>query len=195
MTLHRTIVFFVAVLLSPALAAAQDVVAEVETWQGQTLRIAQPSLEVMYSIVPAPILGRSGAAIGEGAGAPAAAAAPVAVSVGTTTVQKTPVGAGPAPIQGRRPQNFVTFVSSGVEIQVPFERIAAILVERRPVATNMLPSYVEPSMRSVATATLVDGGTIQAAQVNFGNATLRGTIPQGTIELPLDDVKMLKITR
>ena len=42
-----------AALVAAALpAAAQDVTAEVRTWNGQSLRLSQPSLEVFYTIVP-----------------------------------------------------------------------------------------------------------------------------------------------
>lgn len=195
MTLHRTMLLAAALLLTgPTLAVAQDVVAEVETWHGATLRIAQPSLEVLYTVVPAPLTTTAGVQL---AGPGGAAAGPGGgMQPGTTrTVRETEIGAGPAPIQGRRAQNAITFVRQGVEIQVPFDRIAALLVERRVAPSNVLPHYVEPVMQYVATATLTDGATIEAASVNFGSALLRGVVPQGTVELPLEDVKLLRIKR
>jgi hypothetical protein len=198
MNLLRTTSLALGFLLGGvALAGAQDVVAEVETWRGAMVRLEKPSLEVLYTIAPAPILGRTGAAVAEGGSAPAAAAAggtAVNVTMGKT-IQDTPIGAGPAPIQGRRSQQVMTFVRQGVEVQVPFDRIAAMLVEQRPVTTHGWPRYAEPITQSLATVTLVDGATIEAANVNFGTALLRGVGPQGTIELPLGDVKTLKIKR
>ena len=41
-----------AVALLPGMAPAQDVTAEVRTWAGQSWMLAQPSLEVFYTIVP-----------------------------------------------------------------------------------------------------------------------------------------------
>lgn len=193
----RTMFLAAALLLTGSpLAVAQEIVAEIETWRGATLSIGQPSLEVLYTTVPAPITNVAGVQLaGAGAGSGGGQAAGAMTSGTTRTVRETEIGAGPQPIQGRRSQAFVTFVSKGVEMRVPFERIAAMLIERRVVQSNMLPHYAEPVTQFVATATLTDGSTIDGASVNFGSALLRGVVPQGTIELPLEDVKILKVRR
>ena len=46
-----------------------------------------------------------------------------------------------------------------------------------------------------ASAVLTDGSTIEAVYVNFGSIILRGVGPQGSIEVPLEDVRTLKISR
>jgi hypothetical protein len=194
---QRRMMFLVVavVLMGPALVQAQDVVAEVETWRGRSLRIVQPSLDVLYTVVPAPLLAPTGGTIAGTPGTAAQAAAPVSAS-GGRTVRESVAGSGPQPIQSRRPQSVVTFVRDGVELQVPFERIATMVIERRTVLSHKLPAYADQIVQSLATATLVDGSTIEAAQVNFGSARLRGIVPQqGTIELLLEDVKTFKITR
>jgi hypothetical protein len=180
------------VLAGTALAAAQDVVAEVETWRGGSVRIAQPSLDVLYTIAPAPLLGPTGAPIAGGPSTPAQAATGTMGASGS--VAKTAVGAGPQPIQARRQQSTLTFLRDGVEIRVPFDRIAGLVVERRAIVTNTLPPYISHA-QYVARAVLTDGSTIEGAYVNFGTTILRGEGPQGSIELPLEDVKTLKITR
>jgi hypothetical protein len=183
------------VLVGTAPAAAQDVVAEIETWRGGSVRIAQPSLDVLYTIVPAPLVGPTGAPIAGGPGTPAQTAASATMS-GSRSVAATAVGAGPQPIQARRQANSLTFVRDGVEIRVPFDRIAGLVVERRDVVTNTLPPYISSThAQYVASAVLTDGSTIEGASVNFGTTILRGDGPQGSIELPLEDVKTLKITR
>lgn len=184
------------VLASTAPAAAQDVVAEIETWRGGSVRIAQPSLDVLYTIVPAPLLGPTGTPITGGPGT-AAQAAPTGTTMGASrTVAATAVDAGPRPIQARRQQNTLTFLRDGVEIRVPFDRIAGLVVERRDIVTSTLPPYISPMhAQYVASAVLTDGSTIEGAYVNFGTTILRGEGPQGSIELPLEDVKTLKITR
>ena len=183
------------VLASITPAAAQDVIAEIETWRGASVRLMQPSLDALYTIVPAPLLGPTGAPAAGAAGAAAQAPATMAGG-GTKPVAATAIGAGPAPIQARREQNTLTFVRDGVEIRVPFDRIAGLVVERRAIVTNTLPPHVSPTHAQYwASAVLIDGSTIEAASVNFGTTILRGSGPQGTIELPLEDVKTLKITR
>jgi len=182
------------VLASTTSAAAQDVVAEIETWRGGSIRIAQPSLDVLYTIVPAPLLGPTGAPVAGGPGVPAQA--PTGTTMGSSRVAATIVGAGPQPIQARSQQNTLTFLRDGVETRVPFDRIAGLVVERRAVVTNTLPPHVSPTHAQYwASVVLTDGSTIEAASVNFGTTILRGAAPQGTIELPLEDVKTLKITR
>ena len=184
------------VLTSITPAAAQDVIAEIETWRGASVRLMQPSLDALYTIVPAPVLGPTGA---PAAGGPGGAAAPAAggttMSSGRTVAGAT-VGTGPPPIQARREQNTLTFLRDGVEIRVPFDRIAGLVIERRTIVTNTLPPHVSPTHAQYwASAVLTDGSTIEAASVTFGTTILRGSGPQGTIELPLEDVKTLKITR
>ena len=177
-------------LVSSTPARAQEVRADVETWRGVLVRLSQPSLDVQYTILPRPAPGAS----------PAAAAAPTSMVGGASALG----GAGgaaasaarPEPIQAREPLNTLTFIRDGIETRIPFDRIAGITVERRDVVGSTLPPYVRATHAQYsARAVLTDGSTIDATSVNFGMIILRGTSPQGTIELPLDDVKTLKITR
>ena len=45
------IIGLAGVVIAAAPVAAQDPVAEVRTWSGETLRLSQPSLEVFYTIL------------------------------------------------------------------------------------------------------------------------------------------------
>ena len=195
---HGRAIFLAAIVLvlhCTSLAAAQDVVAEIETWGGTSLRISQPSLDVLYTIVPTPLLGPTGAPVAGAPGTAAQAPAPASAAGAAKGVAALVVGGGPQPIQGRRTQTFVTFIRDGVEMRVPFDRIASLAVERRIMTTNQLPVYVAPIAQYVATARLTDGSTIEGASVNFGTTILRGSSAQGWVELPLEDVKALRITR
>src|SRR5436189_3135397 len=99
--LRLTFVTAIAVVLASITSAmAQDAIAEIETWRGVVVRIAQPSLDVLYTIAPAPLLGSTGAPI---AGAPGTQApAQTAATMGTSrSVAAATVGAGPQPIQAR----------------------------------------------------------------------------------------------
>jgi hypothetical protein len=165
-------------------AVAQEVVAEVETWGGSAVRLTQPSLDFFYTILPKPP---------PGAPAPAGGA-----SMGGTTSGLSSGGAGralPEPIQGRDRRDTLTLVRDGVEVRIPFDRIAALNVSRREFASTLPPYARADHAQYLADAVLVDGSRIDGATVSFGTTILRGTGPQGTIELPLEDVKRLKITR
>ena len=195
-TLLVVSVALAVVMASTLPVGSQEVVADVETWRGGSVRIAQPSLDVLYTIVP-PRRQVPGAGPTATTGGPGAAGAPAATS-GTPSSGASLIGFGlsTAPsdaTQTRDRLQTLTFVRDGIETRIPFERIADLVVERRDVASS-LPPYIRPTQYS-AKAVLTDGSTIDATSVSFGMIILRGTGPQGAIELPLEDVKTLKIKR
>src|SRR5262249_23196657 len=152
----------------------------VETWRGVSVRISQPSLDVLYSILPKPAPGA----------APAAAAAPTSMIGGASALGGASAAAAsaarPDPIQAREPVSMLTFIRDGIETRIPFDRIAGFTVERRDVVGSTLPPYVRATHAQYsARAVLTDGSTIDATSVNFGMIILRGTTSQGAIELPL----------
>jgi hypothetical protein len=175
---------------------SQEVVADVETWRGGSVRIVQPSLDVLYTIVPRRQV--PGAAPTPSTGGSGAAGAPGATSGASSGASMIGFGLSTAPIdvtQSRDRVHTLTFVRDGIETRIPFERIADLVVERRDVASS-LPPYIRPTHAQYsAKAVLTDGSTIDATSVSFGMIILRGTGPQGAIELPLEDVKTLKIKR
>ena len=193
MTYARVALAAAAVMLACTQpVAAQEAVAEIQTWRGAVVKLTQPSLEVLYTIIPAPLVTQTSGTT-------------TAVSGGMTQgltgasskgpVSGTAVGTGPQPIQGRRDTTALTFVTQGIELHVPLDRIATLAVERRTIGST-LPAHVSPTHAQYsASATLTDGSKIDGAQVNFGTTILRGMGPYGTIELPLEDIKTLRITR
>ena len=90
----RLIIGLAGVAIAVAPGAAQEPVAEVRTWSGETLRLSQPSLEVFYTIPvkgedtppsdaaasPPPDALRVGVVTGGGAGEEAGAAVRAAPS-------------------------------------------------------------------------------------------------------------------
>ena len=172
---------------------AQDTVAVVETWQGRTVTMSQPGLDALYTIVPpreAQTPGAVAAASGTGATGYAPSGGLGSGPTGTTS------GTGPPPIQGRMHQHTLTVVRDGVEFRLPLSQITALTVERRGVASSHLPPYVSPTHATYSVrALLTDGSIIDGASLNSGTTILRGSGPHGTIEVPLEDVKSLKITR
>ena len=205
-----------AMLFATVPVAAQDPVVEVRTWSGQTLRLAQPSFEVFYTILPSvsAALGAPGvyAPAGTGFAVPTPPGAsgelaqpPATIGVGSVGFQAgtamsvasgTLLPAGPASKQGRRQQEMVTLSSAGSEIHVPVGNLMSLAFTRSLVQGSPLPPYVAPAhFRHAVIAVLADGSQIQGDYVNMGTAILRGTTAQGTIDIPWDDLELVRFRR
>src|SRR5262244_3118141 len=77
---------FVLVVSTVSSAPGQDGVAEVQTWRGDTWLIAEPSMDVLYTIVPTPVVDQAGVPQ-QGEVAPG----------GSNQTNMFPVGGGPVP--------------------------------------------------------------------------------------------------
>jgi hypothetical protein len=207
----------ILLVLGPASGLAQEVTAEVRTWSGQSYKVSEPTFEVFYTIVP-PVT----AALGGGGGyAPGTAAAPGApavtggetqlaqptatIGVGTVGFQAgtsmqaaagTLLPTGPASKQGRRQQEFLTMFRSGVEFHVPVANLRNLTFLRQPVNRSPLPPYASRThFRHAAIAVLVDGSKVEADYANLGTAILRGVLPEGTVDIPWDDIESVTFLR
>src|SRR5262249_38696711 len=147
----------VALLASLALwaapVAAQDVTAEVRTWDGQSWRIAQPSLEMFYTIPPASkganpsdpyTAGPSGNTAG---GSPATAMGSGLSMSGSIGQLQSYFDDGSGPRQGRRQADYITVRRGGVERQIPFSSIASVTFARHPVPSTLPAYYVNRHFR------------------------------------------------
>ena len=198
---HVTAMFLVMATVSPALA--QDSVVEVQTWRGDTVQISQPTVEVTYTIIPTPVVDQAGVAQ-QGQIAPGGAnqnavpvgSGPVPTIIGSLRSLSTVFARGPEPLRAQRPQPTLTLVRNGAEISIPFDRLTSLVVQRHNVPESPLPPYVAAAhVRYSAIAVLSDGSTVEADYVNFGTAVLRGMGRHGRVEIPLEDVRILTITR
>jgi hypothetical protein len=205
----------VMLVLSSSPAIAQQVTAEIRTWGGQSLTVSDPTFEVFYTIMPSVTAALGGgspyaAAVPPGGAAGAAATGelaqpPATIGVGSVGFQAgtaveaasgTLLPAGPASKQGRRQQDIVTLSRSGAEMHIPVSNLVSLAFTRRAVQASPLPPYASSShFRHSATAVLVDGSQIEADYVNMGTALLRGTTPQGTIDIPWDDIELVRFRR
>ena len=185
-------------------AAAQDITAEVRTWSGQSLQLSQPSLEVFYTIV----------AKEEGPGGQqlpgAAGGAPGAMGSGTTTgsligteisgsirgLSKLFRDSGPEPLQGNRQAVTVSLTQAGVERRIPLEAIKDLAFRRVQVSDSSFPPYVAPThFRYAESALLTDGSRVDGDYVNLGTAVLRGLTSQGRVEVPWQDIELVRFSR
>jgi hypothetical protein len=183
-------------------AAAQDVTAEVRTWSGQSLQLSQPSLEVFYTIVPKE----------EGPGGQQESGAtgytPGAMGSGTSSLISTEISGsvrslsklfrdkGPEPLQGNRQAVTVSLTQAGVERRIPLEDIRDLAFRRAQVSNSTLPPYVAPMhFRYAASALLTDGSRVDGDYVNLGTAVLRGLTSQGRVEIPWQDIEVVRFSR
>jgi len=196
---------WVAALALPA--PAQDITADVKTWSGQSWRLSQPSLEVFYTIVSKP-QEQSGAesAGSTGGGGMDKVTTLNSMTLGSlsresvdpslVTLNRFFGKSAPETIQGHRQGQEITAYRGGVATQVPLGNISSIIFKRQPVRDSSLPPYVAGThIRHSADIALVDGGRIDADYVNLGTAILRGTTPDGRLDIPWQDIEVLRFAR
>jgi len=192
----------VAVLGTLALAEAQERTADVRTRSGQTWRLTDPSLHVLFTVipkaegeqgVPTPPAGGPQAAPGGGAMGASVGSGPQPQLFGSVQSLKKALATGPEPLRAQRASEGITVVKDDVEILVPFASIAALAISRVEVANSTLPPYVAPThVRYTAAVALVDGSVLEGTYVNLGTTVLRGISPQGRIEVPLEDIESVR---
>jgi hypothetical protein len=164
--------------------------AEVRTWTGQTYQLTETSLEVLYTImVPKK---------DEGAG-PAEAApstgARTPMLFGSANAISQFLDKQPEPLLGHRQSEVITLRKAGTEIRLPLASIAALFFTRQP-ARSTLPPYVAPAhYRYAATAVLGDGSQVDAEYVNLGATFLRGRTAHGRVDIPWEQIEVVRFTR
>jgi hypothetical protein len=170
--------------------AAQTVNAEVRTWTGQVYQLTDPSLEVLYTImIPKK----------DDAAAPADTA--------PTTGAKTPMLFGsasaigqfldkqPEPIQGHRQSDVITLRKDRTEIRLPLAGVAALFFTRQPAASTLPPYVASAHYRYAATAVLADGSRIDGDYVSLGTTSLRGRTAYGRVDIPWEQIEIVRFKR
>jgi hypothetical protein len=183
-------------------AAAQDVTAAVRTWSGQALELAQPSLEVFYTIV-SKTQESSAPAGGTGVGQVTGMGSLGLGGLGTqyvdpslATLNRLFGSQAPDTIQGHRQAQDITVYRDGVATQIALGRIASLAFTHQAVADSPLPPYIAAShVRSAATVLLTDGTRVDANYVNLGTMLLRGTTPGGRVDIPWQDIQTVEFRR
>jgi hypothetical protein len=199
----------------PSVSAAQEVTAEVRTWNGQALTVKDPTFEVFYTILPSVTAPLGGGGGGYAPAAPGGATPPgtsgeiaqpsATIGVGSVGFQSgtalmaasgTLLPTGPASKQGRRQQEYVRVIRDGSEVAVPVANLVSIVFTRQLVAPSVLPPHVASKhYRHGATIVLVDGSQIQGDYVNMGTALLRGTTQYGSVDIPWDEIELVRFRR
>lgn len=162
-------------------AAAQDMIAEVRTWKGESWRLTQPSLEVFYTIAPP-----------EGDKEETAVQTQVSIqaTIGDLPTLRENLK---KPLQAHRQADVVTLSRGGVEAQVPLTRIRSLQFFRQHPENDPLPPYVAVNnFRYSAAAVLEDGSRIEGDYINLGTAVLRGMAPQGRVHIPWQEIENVR---
>ncbi len=171
-------------------ARAQTATAEVRTFAGQTYRLTDASLEVLYTNVPP---------TKDNGGQPSDTA--------PTTGARTPMLFGsassisqfldkqPDPLLGHRQSETVTLRTGGVEMRVPLAEINALSLTRQPIRSTLPPHVAPEHFRYAATVVLNDGTRVDGDYVNLGTTYLRGRTPHGRIDIPWEQIETVRFTR
>jgi len=190
---------FLALWAAPS--AAQDMTAEVRTWDGQSWRVAQPSLEVFYTI-PAPPKGinapdpyTAGPTGNTSGGSPALGAGAGLSMSGSVGSLQSYFDSGPGPRQGHRQADYITVRRGGVERQIPVASIASLTFARHPVRSTLPPYIVNQHFRYTATAVLTDGSRVEADYINLGTLVLRGETAEGRLDFPWEEIQSVSFQR
>ncbi len=102
----------------------------------------------------------------------------------------------PDTIQGHRQGQDITAYRGGVATQIPLTSITSITFKRQPVRDSSLPPYVAGThVRYAADIALTDGGRVNADYVNLGTAILRGNTVDGRVDIPWQDIEVLRFAR
>jgi len=212
----------IVVALGTSPAVGQQVTAEVRTWSGQSFTISDPTFEIFYTIMPsvtAALGGGGGYAAAGTAGAPGVAGAPGMVPAPRGDLSQAPTNIGIGSVgfqqgtaalaasgtllpegvpskQGRRQQDSVRLSRQGVEVHVPIASLSSLAFSRTLVQRSALPPYAALShFHHGATAVLADGSRIEGDYVNMGTGVLRGSTPQGVIDIPWDAIESIRFQR
>jgi hypothetical protein len=168
---------------------AQSVTAEVRTFAGQTYRLTDASLEVLYTIVvPRKDQG------GPSETAPTTGARTPMLFGSAASISQF-LDKGPEPLQGHRQSDTLTLRKDGVEMRVSLADVSALHFMRERVRSTLPPHLSPHHYRYAATAVLLDGTRIEGDYVNLGTTFVRGRAAQGRLDIPWDEIETLRFTR
>jgi hypothetical protein len=171
-------------------AAGQTMHAEVRTWTGQTYQLAEPSLEVLYTIM----VPKQDGGPGPSETAPTTGAT-TPMLFGSAGAVSQFLDDQPEPLQGHRQSETITLRKSGAEIRLDLASIAALFFARQP-ARSTLPWYVAAEhYRYSASAVLTDGSHIEGDYVSLGTTFLRGRTAHGRVDIPWGEIETVRFTR
>lgn len=169
---------------------AQTMGAEVRTWTGETYQLAEPSLEVLYTIM----VPKKDQGPGESETAPTSGAK-TPMLFGSASAINQFLDKQPEPLQGHRQSETFTLRKDGAEIRLPLASVGALYFTRQPARSTLPPYVASQHYRYAATAVLDDGSRIEGDYVNLGTTFLRGRTAHGTVDIPWQHIETVRFTR
>lgn len=170
-------------------ARAQMTTAEVRTFGGQTYRLTDASLEVLYTIMVPKKDDDGPAETGSATGARAPMLFGSAAAIGRF------LDKAPEPLQGRRQSETLTLQKDGVEMRVPLTEVSALSFARMRIRSALPPHVAPEHYRYAAIAVLLDGTRLEGDNVNLGTAFVRGQTPHGRVDIPWEQIETLRFAR
>ena len=186
------------VMLLAGSAVGQETSATIRTYPGASYKVADPFLEVFYTIGEPKGM--------EGSAYQASAAQSFGTMINITPPggtapggdQTAPAGAGEEKklLRGHSRANDITLSKQGVETRVAWDKIRAMRFERTPVTVDglRLPPYISHYKYS-ASVTLTSGDKVEGGAANLGGTIVRGTGPSGRVEIPWEEVESIVFDR
>lgn len=176
-------------------AAGQESSATIRTYQGLSYKVADLSLEVFYTIGEPK----------EKEGDSSQQFQPTITVMSTSTAatggeQLPPAGAGAEKeaklLRGHSRMSHITVSNQGVETRIALDQVRSVRFARKPVAAAglRLPPYI-PYYRYSASVSLTSGAQVEADYVNMGGAIVRGTAPNGQMDIPWEEVEYIVFER
>ena len=198
---HKTTVAAITmvVVMLTGTALAQDTSATIRTYQGIAYKVADPSLEVFFTIGEPK--GTEGSA-SQGSGGYQSFGTMINVSSTSSAGGggDQSAGGGAAKdgglLRGHYPANHITVSNQGVEKRIAWDQIRAMRFARKPVtiAGLQLPPYV-PHYKYAVSVSLMSGEQMEADYVNLGATVVRGIMPGGRVEIPWGEIETIVFDR
>jgi hypothetical protein len=171
-------------------AGGQTLNAEVRTWSGHVHQLADPSLEVLYTIMVV----KKDAGPGPAETAPSTGAS-TPMLFGSAGAISQFLDEQPEPLLGHRQSETITLRQGGADVRLPVASISALFFARQP-ARSTLPHYVASEhYRYSAIAVLNDGSRVEADYVSLGTTFLRGRTAHGRVDIPWQHIEVVRFTR
>jgi hypothetical protein len=180
----------VMLLAGAAPAGAQTTSAEVRTWSGQTYQLAEPSFEVLYTIM-VPKKDEAGGA--SETAATTGARAPMLFGNAASINQF--LDKQPDPLQGNRQSESITVRQDRSEVRLPLASIGALFFSRQPARSTLPPYVASGHYRYSVIAVLDDGSRVEGDYVNLGTTFLRGRTTTGRVDIPWDQIEIVRFKR
>jgi hypothetical protein len=170
-------------------AVGQESSATIRTYQGVSYKVADPSLEVFYTI-------------GEPKEKPTEMGTQFGSMINISTSATSSTGAEPsAPtgkeerlLRGHSRASEFTVSRQGVETRIAWDQVRAIRFARKSVDRATLPIYV-PHYRYSASVTTVTGQQVEADYINLGATTVRGVGQNGRVDVSWEEVESITFER